>query len=273
MGANPVIIRITTKKLAKKWLLVPYGHTLGTWASPIYWVPLYEMKVDGVSRGFQVIRFGLQRKDNLPIEKSRRCDAYIFTPRPKQVPRWKPKYKPHSFDTSERGASAQGAVVIKGAYYVHAGPSKRETAAGSLGCVEVCGKNEWTRFLSSLKSVGGVNGISKLVSSGRLFVESQPAAVPYAEAVVKDFSVRKAFGQALNRAVKRGGGQELTEPDIVEIIRSTKTGRKKKWRKVSPQEVRDLKHINKYYTIDKKGQKLLDDFLFRHSIRLPERLH
>ena len=75
-----------------------------------------------------------------------------------------------------------GAIVIKGAFYIHAGPEQLGNAGwGSAGCVEVIGN--FDEYKKDIATLGGISGnaddaIEALVKSKKLYYDYKAATPP-----------------------------------------------------------------------------------------------
>ncbi len=256
MTINRVNITLTKTQLKSRWTLRPYNPINKIWAAPEYLVPAFRMKVDGVAKPFEVIRFGLQRRNRRPIPLRRKCDAGLFRRHRYQVKRWLPNYNPQSHP----GTGVPGAVVITGNFYIHEGATFTYDPWGTYGCVEVVGKGEWRRFLSSLTQIGGAD-VPDIIAAGKMTVSVEGSAGCRAQLKVRDRSVRHALGKALSRSLRRKQGYELLHDDVIKIIRSTYTEKRRRSRSVSTQEWNDLYEIKWGYTMESRSRKLIEDFL------------
>lgn len=92
------------------------------------------------------------------------------------------KYKP-DYEVQNRYSPGRGAIVLKGTFYIHAGPADlADIGFGSAGCVEIIGNyNVFKANIAALSGTGMANSdeaISKLVAERKLIVEIQQATVP-----------------------------------------------------------------------------------------------
>ena len=122
-------------------------------------VPLYEMVVIGtdsslkkVERKFKVIRFGVKQVSR--IDRHRVVGLKDF-----QV---------HSL---KRAGYMDGSWQIYGDFLIHDGADNpKRQAWGSIGCIEVTGKDEWEDFESLIKNLSGESNPWKSGQSGKLMV-------------------------------------------------------------------------------------------------------
>jgi hypothetical protein len=91
-------------------------------------------------------------------------------------------YKP-DYEVQNRYSPGKGAIVLKGAFYIHAGPADlSDIGFGSAGCVEIIGNyDDFKAHIASLSGTGAKTSdeaISKLVGRRLLIVEIEQATVP-----------------------------------------------------------------------------------------------
>lgn len=95
-------------------------------------------------------------------------------------------YKP-DYEVHNRYSPFGGAIVVKGGFYIHAGPeSVQDSGWGSAGCVEILGnfdgfKKDVLELAGSTDtgSAAAINaGMSKLVAARKLFVTYEAASRP-----------------------------------------------------------------------------------------------
>jgi len=180
---KPVVVTITGRELGR-WILTPfqYGPGLQRYASGAfvrYEVPIYAVSVKG-GREFKAIRFGLVNRGVLPPPAVRTCDAGLSAARVAN-PSWVATYSPHSFRLPGR-PGAWRLIEGKG-FLIHQGTDDpTTTAGGSLGCVEIVGKNEWNSFLGDLESISGAD-CARIASSKAITVKVEHATFPTAKLV------------------------------------------------------------------------------------------
>lgn len=155
----------------------------------LYNVPVFRIHVNGtdatnrkVSADFMAPRFmpyfnDPKRPD--PHYKARGwVNAGLSSPRRVLVARYKPDYA-----VQNRFSPGRGAIVIKGAFYIHAGPaSLQDVGFGSAGCIEIIGDyNEFKQRIAELSGFSPASpddAIQKLVTAGRLVVTLHRATAP-----------------------------------------------------------------------------------------------
>ena len=155
----------------------------------LYKVPLYEITVSGKSNAGLAASF---------IHKAPRFMPYYNNPKKPDT-----HYKTlgwvnsglssartvivnryiKDYEVRNRYSPGRGAIVMKDAFYIHAGPaSEMDVGFGSAGCVEIVGN--YDTFKSQIASVSGHalgtsdDAISKLVQEKNLVVVIQFAAAP-----------------------------------------------------------------------------------------------
>lgn len=147
-----------------------------------YLMPTYSLTVGGtddggqaVSKQFSVIRYGIKCE-------SKGGRVYVVGLSDDQqytIKMWLPGYTP---DTSEPGA-----WKVKGNYLVHDGPDNIATDRyGAVGCIELCGANQFNAFNDYLISISGLASSSKskaeklleIGSSGKLSIHYLKATPP-----------------------------------------------------------------------------------------------
>ena len=162
-----VVIEVTSKDTGIRFPLAPYSPKGGTRTEAIYKVPTYWIEIKDKSNKFKAIRFGLINKGLTPPPKKRRCDVGLFKERT-YTGRWRPGYELHS-----TGSAENGAIKVYKAFLIHDGPDESgdspSVVFGTYGCIEICGKDEWTRFLNTIKSAGGAD-LASLSKNGKIRV-------------------------------------------------------------------------------------------------------
>jgi len=89
-----------------------------------------------------------------------------------------------SYRVQNRFSPGVGAIVLKGAFYIHAGPADLNNIGfGSAGCVEIIG--DFNDFKNNIKAISGCNSlnnsddaIKQLISDKNLIVIIEKASVP-----------------------------------------------------------------------------------------------
>jgi hypothetical protein len=159
-----------------------------------YSIPTYTMTVSGtdddgkkVTQTFQVIRFGVKNTTG------KTQDSYVegLKSGVYKIKQFKADYHTHSFTSPQ-----DGAWVVSGPDYIHAGPGPGEIS-GSNGCVEVCGENQFINLnkliinLSGLQNAGGsyTQKLNQIANAGILTAIYQPAMKP--KLIYEGYSVPK----------------------------------------------------------------------------------
>jgi hypothetical protein len=92
---------------------------------------------------------------------------------------WKPNYTVHSAPSNE-----DGAWVVIGTFYVHAGPEDDSEIEATIGCVEICGPNGFVKFNDLLITLMEPSGktrdekLSAIAHSGLLTIVYEQAPRP-----------------------------------------------------------------------------------------------
>jgi hypothetical protein len=95
------------------------------------------------------------------------------------------RYLPN-YEVRNRYSPGKGAIVLTGAFYIHAGPADvTDFGFGSAGCVEIIGN--YDDFKSNIQTLSGISGnvdaaISSLVSKRKLKVTIRQAKAPNIQA-------------------------------------------------------------------------------------------
>jgi RHS repeat-associated protein len=122
----------------------PIYYTMQTY--PV-WVQGTDENGNFVTNTFQALRFGVQNttgnvKDSHVIGVG---DAGSYS-----ITQVKPNYHAHSFHSDQ-----DGAWVIYGTHYIHAGPGSNDYA-GSLGCIEIVGNGGFSAFNNAIFNLAGL---------------------------------------------------------------------------------------------------------------------
>jgi hypothetical protein len=134
---------------ARRWTLFPYAPEV-KYENLIYVVPIYRVSIVGKDQSFAAIRFGLNARRIGDGPKKKLCDVGLFKEQTHTC-RWLPDYKLHSVEFD-----AKGAWKITGSFLIHAGSPRHDMPFGSFGCIEIIGQDEWTRFVTTVESAGGM---------------------------------------------------------------------------------------------------------------------
>ena len=160
-----------------------------------YKAPVYYVYVEGTDASGNHVRREWKAPRFMPYNNpagARHDDEYktngFVTAGLSNVPRfavgtYKPDYEVHN-----RFSPFGGAIVVKGGFYIHAGPDNLQDAGwGSAGCVEILGNFDgFKKDILELAGSPAANGkaaelnaaMVQLVSSHKLFVTYQAAARP-----------------------------------------------------------------------------------------------
>lgn len=154
-----------------------------------YLVPVYKLRISQYDTNWKVtaskdwtgLRFMPYYNDpKAPVRKYRARGflvAGLRSPRRGRVLKYKRNY-----GVQNTHSPFGGAIVITGAFYIHAGPQKlSEWGWGSAGCIEVIGNfDTWKKDIATL---GGLSGnaddaIETLVKAKRLHYDVKAATPP-----------------------------------------------------------------------------------------------
>jgi hypothetical protein len=242
-------IHVTSEEVGKS-TLKEYNKQLGIYAAPLYIVPTYRMKVEGVG-DFEVIRVGLSRVPSSVAPKSvRRCDVGVFHAQTITSPTWV-DYSPQTGP-----GTVPGAVRLwkeKG-FLIHEGPALRDRAMGTYGCVEVMGAAEWNQFVQKVKSP---------TQRGKVTLVFDALTAPDAQLAIKSIALRKKWAAALHEKAMSPGkykGLELSQADIDGLMTVAEGDRQ-----VTVDETRDLYFIGMNYVMPKSAARKLEKFVERHG--------
>jgi len=155
----------------------------------LYTVPVYEVLIDGTDDAGNAVRHTHQAPRFMPYYNDPAkpdphyttrgwTNAGLSSGRTIVVSRYIPGY-----ELQNRYSPGRGAIVLKGTFYIHAGPaSLSDIGFGSAGCVEIIGNYDTFKghiaALSGLKGVSSDTAIAQLVAARSLIVVIQQATVP-----------------------------------------------------------------------------------------------
>jgi len=154
-----------------------------------YRVPIYKVFIDGTDaqgvrqrREWNGLRFMPYLNDPSRPNRSYKTMGWVnaglrLVPR-KPVPQYKPDYEIHN-----RFSEFGGAFVVKGTFYIHAGPADlSDKGWGSAGCVEIIGNFDDFKAqvveLSGSKQTETNAALAEIVRAGKLFVSYESARAP-----------------------------------------------------------------------------------------------
>ena len=150
----------------RKGRAITFGYPDG---GDYYTIPTYELTATGtddsgrsVSRIFEVLRFGVQKKSSEPARVVGLADRQTHV-----IKAWLPTYSVHSARSVELGA-----WQVYGNFLIHDGPDNLATEVyASIGCIEICngpfGFNVFNDFLISLAGSTAGSAAGKLAEIGR----------------------------------------------------------------------------------------------------------
>ncbi len=163
---RPVTITITN-------LIVGTAHITSYPYRPkpriLYKVPLYRVTVEGkdernnsVTEDFKAIRFGVHRTPEKQARVVGLADAQT-----------------HTLSWSYIRTMQGEAWRVYDGFFIHKGPANPTSEAyGSIGCVEICGANEWDRFNDTIKKLAGLDDLARIGNNHLLTAEYQRANRP-----------------------------------------------------------------------------------------------
>jgi hypothetical protein len=152
-------------------------------------VPVYRIVVAGTEANNQASSFEFMAPRFMPFfNDPKRPDPHyaargwvnagLSSARRVTVARYKPEYA-----VQNRYSPGRGAIVVKDAFYIHAGPaSLLDVGFGSAGCIEIIGN--YDQFKQCIAALSGFapapsdGAILHLVHSGKLIVTIEAATVP-----------------------------------------------------------------------------------------------
>jgi hypothetical protein len=161
----------------------------------LYNAPVYFVYVDGVNRDgvrtrreWKSPRYMPYYNDPADPDTGHSTRGFV-TAGLSSVPRQPVgQYKPN-YEVQNRFSPFGGAIVVKGTFYIHAGPPDlAESGWGSAGCVEIIGS--FDKFKSDILELAGSNatdlnkGITELVAARKLFVKYEQAERPNLKAAL-----------------------------------------------------------------------------------------
>jgi hypothetical protein len=196
-GLRSVDVTVSARKTGENYeaRAYPIDDVDGDGRTEYYNAPVYYVYVDGVNaagkrerREWKAPRF---MPYNNPAGAQHDPDyktVGFVTSGLSNVPRFAVgSYKP-DYEIHNTFSPFGGAIVVKGTFYIHAGPeSLKESGWGSAGCVEIIGN--FDRFKKDILELAGSpaaqgdakalnNGIGQLVAARKLFVTYESAARP-----------------------------------------------------------------------------------------------
>ena len=138
-------------------------------SSILYSVPLYRVYVAGrdsannlVSEDFEAIRFGIHKPYSGQVSVVGLADAQT-----------------HTLSWDDISTMPNKAWRVYDGFFIHKGPEYPITQNyGSIGCVEICGVDEWDRFNDLIKNLTGLSNLTQISNSGLLTAEYESATRP-----------------------------------------------------------------------------------------------
>lgn len=189
MGTRKVTIKLS-KKVVGNYEARSYPHDdiNGNGKIELYKVPLYEIRVSGIDDSGAAVTFTYKAPRFMPYWNNPKApdphyktlgwaNSGLSKGRTIKVKRYIKDY-----EVRNRYSPGKGAIVMKGAFYIHAGPaSESDVGFGSAGCVEIIGN--YDTFKADIASLSGSglaadDAIGKLVAVGKLIVVIEYAEPP-----------------------------------------------------------------------------------------------
>ncbi len=179
----------------------PVDDVDGNGRTELYKAPLFYIYVVGTDASGNKVRHEWKTPRYMPYNNpsgARHESSYktvgFITAGLSSVPRFAVKqYKPE-YEVHNRFSPFGGAIVVQGAFYIHAGPESAEDYGwGSAGCVEVIGnfddfKKDILTLAVSSKAKGSAAslnaGLSEMIGARKLFVTYESAPRPNLKAAL-----------------------------------------------------------------------------------------
>jgi len=196
-----------SKKVVGKYLARSYPHpSMKVHGREDYYeVPVHEITISGeddsgkeVTYVHQAPRFMPYWNDPANPYKGYKtlgwANSGLSSGRTIVVPRYKKEYQ-----VQNRYSPGIGAIVLRGAFYIHAGPAStatKDAGFGSAGCVEIVG--DFDDFKKDIVSLSGIKGkslddaIESLVRAKKLIAVIEGTKAP---------DIKKAFKGSVTKAV------------------------------------------------------------------------
>lgn len=198
-----VDVIVTAKKTGESYegRAYPIDDVDGDGRTELYAAPVYYVYVEGTDASGKHVRKEWKAPRFMPYNNpagARHDNDYsttgFVTAGLSQVPRFAVStYKP-DYEVHNRYSPFGGAIVVKGSFYIHAGPESIEDYGwGSAGCVEILGdfdafKKDILELAGSPAAKGDAaalhSGIGALVQARKLFVTYEAAARPNLQAAL-----------------------------------------------------------------------------------------
>ena len=135
----------------------------------LYRVPLYRVYVEGrdatnnfVQEDFEAIRFGVHKN---------------YSSHPKIV--GLADMQTHILSWDWITTMEEYSWRVYDGFFIHDGPDNPMSGFyGSIGCVEICGANEWSRFNDVIQDLSGANSPEEVSTGGLLTADYEIATRP-----------------------------------------------------------------------------------------------
>jgi hypothetical protein len=190
-----VDITVSSKRLPTRYEARSYPHDDmdGDGRIELYATPICYVYIDGFDRDGKAVRREWNALRFMPFYNKRSDPSEEYTQLGwansglryvgrQPVPDYLPDYEVHN-----RYSEYGGALVVRGSFFIHAGPSEiSEFGWGAAGCVEVIGN--FDKFKGDILELAGSaepdldKGIGALVAARKLFVQYEQAQSPNLQA-------------------------------------------------------------------------------------------
>ena len=173
----------------------PIDDVDGDGSTELYKAPVYFVYIDGIDATGAKVHKEYRAPRFMPYNNpvgARHDDDYktngFITAGLSSVPRFAVSTYKSDYQVHNRFSPFGGAIVVKGSFYIHAGPETiGDFGWGSAGCVEVIGNfDDFKKDILTLAGSSAASGdsaalhaaVASLVSARKLFVRYENAARP-----------------------------------------------------------------------------------------------
>ena len=134
----------------------------------LYSVPLYRVYVEGrddannfVQKDFEAVRFGVHKPYSSHVRMVGLADSQT-----------------HTLSWDWITTMNEDAWRVYDGFFIHRGPSDPLIGFGSIGCVEICGVDEWNRFNDTILNLTGLTSFTEISNRQLLTAEYESATRP-----------------------------------------------------------------------------------------------
>ncbi len=121
---------------------------------------------NSVTEDFEAIRFGVHRTPDKQARVVGLANAQTHTLS------W-------SYISSMRRTNYCYGWRVYDGFFIHKGPNNPISGiSGAIGCIEICGANEWDRFNDTIKKLAGLNDLQRIGDNHLLTAEYQMTTRP-----------------------------------------------------------------------------------------------